>query len=392
MSKNLTHEQRIQRSHIQLMRSPKFALLSGIIMLGKSEVRDDMPTAATNGRDKYYGRAFMDQLNEKQLNFVVLHENFHVMLRQLTLWDVLYRTNAQVANMACDYVINQMIVDLDPENELIELPDGSICLDAKYRGWDTKQVFDDLMKNASACSADGGGDGKGGQGGFDSHSWGEANDMSDEEKKELAKAVDQAIRQGAILAGKLGGKSARDIGALPEPVVDWREQLRDFVTSITSGRDTTTWRRPNRRWLANDQYMPSPFAESIGEIVVGIDTSGSIDDVTIRAFLAEITSIAQTNPPERMHLLYWDTNVAGTEVYEKSELDTIVQSTKPAGGGGTDPTCVKEYVQNMGTRPELVLMLSDGYIFGDWPDFNAPTMWAMTTDVKAPNATNIRLN
>jgi predicted metal-dependent peptidase len=390
MSKQLTPEQRLTRSHIQLMRSPQFALLSGIIMLGKSSIEDNLPTAATNGRDKFYGRAFVDDCNEKQLNFAVVHENFHVMLRQLSLWDVLYRTNAQVANMACDYVINQMIVDLDPHGELIELPNFKICLAEKYRGWDTKRVFDDLMQNPPPPSASGG-DGEG-DGGFDSHSWGEANSMSDEEKKELSKAVDQAIRQGSILAGKLGGKDARAVGALPDPKVDWREQLRDFITSVTSGRDTTTWRRPNRRWLAQDAYMPSPYSESIGEIVVGVDTSGSIDQKQIAEFLAEIKSITQTNTPDRLHLLYWDTEIAGAEVYESGMYEGLENSTKPAGGGGTDPACVKRYVDNMGSRPELVLMLSDGYIFGEYPDFNAPTMWAMTTDKVAPNATNIRLN
>lgn len=73
------------------------------------------------------------------------------------------------------------------------------------------------------------------------------------------------------------------------------------------------------------------------------------------------------------------------------EYASLAQSTKPAGGGGTDPTCVKEFVQRMHTKPEFVLMLSDGYIFGEWPNFNVPTMWAMTSDVTAHNATTIRI-
>lgn len=387
MSKNLTPQQRIERSHIQLMRSKQFCLLSGIIMLGKSTVVDDVPTAATDGRDKFYGVDFMNKLDEKELNFVVAHENFHVLYKHLTTWQCLNRQNPQLANMACDYVINQQIVDLDPHNEVIKVPDIGCLLDEKYRGWDSGQVFADLLKNPPPPPQ--GGDGSGS---LDEHKWDEAKDMTTEEKEQLSKAVDQAMRQGELLASKMGGTNPREIGAIPEPKVDWREQLRDFVSSVTSGRDSTTWRRPNRRWLANDVYMPSPYSESIGPVVIGVDTSGSISPRIINEFLAEVRSIATDTPPERIHLLYWDTDVAGEEVYEQGMYESLVESTKPAGGGGTDPLCVERYVNDMSTKPEIVLMLSDGYIFGDWPEFGVPTIWGMTSNKQAPNATNIKLS
>ena len=388
MSK-LTPEQRVQRAHIQLMRSKEFCLLSGILMLGKTKIVDGLPTAATDGRDKLYGREFVETLSEKELNFVVAHENFHVLYKHLTTWKKLNDIDPRVANMACDYVINQQIVDLDPSKNLISVPDIGCLLDEKYRGWDSGQVFEDLMK-----------DGQGGQGqshdgvpsSLDDHQWSKAQQMTEEEAKELNDAVDQALRQGQILAGKMGGTTPRDIGAIPEPKVDWREQLRDFINSTCSGRDTTTWRRPNRRWLANDMYMPTPYSEAVGPIVIGVDTSGSIGQRDINAFLAEVKSIAEDMPPERIHLLYWDTDIAQEETYEPADYPTLTQSTKPAGGGGTDATCVKLYVDEMTTKPEIVLMLSDGYLFGDFPEFGVPTLWGMTSDQLAPNATNIKLN
>jgi predicted metal-dependent peptidase len=379
---NLTPEQRIQRSHVQLMRSPKFAQLSGIMMLGDSKVVDDMPTAATDGWNKMYGRAFLSTLNEPQLNFVVAHENFHVLFKHLTTWKKLSEENHQLANMACDYVINLMIRDLDPNGELTEIPPCGALLDEQYRGWDAGQVFEHLKKNPPP---------KGKGQSMDDHQWGGAKQMTDKERAEMEKQIDQAIRQGSIVAGKMNGKTARDIGALPEPKVNWREQLRDFVTSVTSGRDASTWRKPNRRWLAQGMYMPSPYAESIGPVVVGVDTSASISQADIAAFLAEIKSITDTMPPERLHLLYWDTKIAREETYVAGDYAALETSTRPAGGGGTDPRCVQDYVHKMNTRPDFVLMLSDGYV-GNWPNFNLPTMWAMTTNETAPNAVNIKLN
>ena len=380
----LTHEQRIQRSHIQLMRSPKFALLSGIMLMGESTPVDNFPTAYTNGRDKRYGRAFMDKLSEKELNFVVAHENFHVLFKHMTTWQRLWEEDSRLANMACDYVINQQIVDLDPTNEVVSVPEKTgILLDEKFRGWDSKQVFEYLKQNPSEQP-------KGGDS-MDEHGWEDAKAMSPDEKKELEKTVEAAIRQGSILAGKLKGTTARAIGALPEPKVNWREQLRDFVQSVTAGRDASTWRKPSRRWLAQNMYMPSAYAESIGSAVIAIDTSGSISQSDIAMFLAEIKLITETMPPERIHLLYWDTKIAREETYQPSEYASLAQSTKPAGGGGTDPTCVQQHVQNMTTPPEFVLMLSDGYV-SRWPNFMVPTLWAMTTDQIAPNAININLN
>ena len=386
---NLTPEQRLQRSHISLMRSPKFALLSGIIVLGDSRVKPGVPTAYTDGRDKVYGGEFMESLNEKQLNFVVAHENFHVLYKHMTTWRKLWDEDAKLTNMACDYVINQQIVDLDPSGELIELPDLKICIDEKYRGWDAKQVYDDLKQQQDSGDDPDGGDG---QGSFDEHGFDQAKSMTEKERKELESAVDQAARQGDILAGKLNGKTGRDIGAIPEPQVDWREQLQDFVQSVCAGRDSSTWRRPNRRWLADGMYMPTPFSESIGPMVLGVDTSGSVGPDMLKMFMAEVVKITQDMPPERLHLLYWDSHVASEEVYMPGEYESLTSSTKPMGGGGTDPNCVKQFVDAMGTKPELVLMLTDGFIFGDWPNFNEPTLWVSTSNNKSPYGKTIHIN
>jgi len=388
MTNQLTHEQRLERSHITLMRSAKFALLSGIILLGESKAKSDIPTAYTDGRDKFYGKEFMDKLNDRELNFVVAHENFHVLYKHMNTWRKLWEQDPKLTNMACDFVINQQILDIDPEEELIQIPNVGLCLDAKYRGWDTKQVYDDLKKDAEEYGNRGNEDD---QGSFDGHGFDQAKQMTPEERDQLEQAVDLAARQGDILAGKLGGTSGRDVGAIPDPQVNWREQLQDFVQSVCAGRDSSTWRRPNRRWLADGMYMPTPFSESIGPVVVGIDTSASISPDDINKFLSEVVKITEDMPPERLHLLYWDAAVAGEEVYMPGEYASLTGSTKPAGGGGTDPNCVKQFVDTMSTKPELVLMLTDGYIFDDWPNFNEPTLWVSTSNNKSPYGKTIHI-
>ena len=73
----LTPERKLQRVKIALLRNPKVALMSGILMVGKTSVDDTTPTARTNGRDEVYGRDFINKLKEKELAFVIMHEAFH---------------------------------------------------------------------------------------------------------------------------------------------------------------------------------------------------------------------------------------------------------------------------------------------------------------------------
>jgi predicted metal-dependent peptidase len=146
MSK-LSVEQRIQRAHVWLMKHPNYCLYSGIFMLGKTEVKDDVATAQTDGRNTSYGREFMSKLSEVEVRGVILHENLHKAFRHLSMWKHLYKENPTLSNMACDYVINQMIEDSDPSGMYVCLPKDAL-LDPKYRGWDSQTVYNDLKQQA----------------------------------------------------------------------------------------------------------------------------------------------------------------------------------------------------------------------------------------------------
>jgi predicted metal-dependent peptidase len=392
-------ERRLKKVKIGLMRNPKFALWSGILMLGKTSVDDNVPTACTNGRDEKYGRAFVDGLDDKELGFVVLHENLHKAFRHLFIWRKLYEEDKQLANAACDYVINLMIVKSDPSQSIVAMPrkDGKVygLLDAKYANMNAKQVFDLLKQEQEESGGAGGdgegeGEGEGGPRGFDDHDWEGAQELTEQEKKVVAKEVDQALRQGMIAHNKANGVGAggmgRELGDLLEPQIDWREVLREFVKSICNAKDASSWRRVNRRYLSGDTYMPTLVGERVGRIAIGIDTSGSIGGPELDRFLSEVKSIAEDVHPEFVDLIYWDSEVAAHEEYDVATVPNIVSSTKPKGGGGTDPTAMMHYLKEKNITPECIIMLTDGYI-GDWgSEWNAPILWAICngTDGYAP--------
>jgi predicted metal-dependent peptidase len=372
----LTAEQRIERCHIDLMNHPNFVAYSGILMIGSVKICDDTPTAYTNGRDVVYGREFLTKLTEPQLRGLILHENKHKMYRHIATWQHLWKQNARKANMACDYVINIEIVDEGKAtNGFVEVPDGGL-VDEKYRGMDSQTVFSLLPDEDEQSGGQGGGS-------LDEHGWEDGQSMSAEEVKELAEEIDNAVRQGAILAGKCNGNLNRCFTDLMSAKVNWKEALREFVSSVAQGKDDSTWRKPNRRWLQHNIYMPSTISESMGSILIAVDTSGSIRDEDINKFLSEVVGIMNNVNPEQVHLLYWDSAVAGHEVYGVGDGDRLMSSTKPKGGGGTSPSCITEYMKANKLTPECSVVLTDGYVGGDWGgDWSSPVLWAIVGGCK----------
>jgi predicted metal-dependent peptidase len=376
----LTAEQRIEKCHVKLMRHKQFCLFSGLFMVGTVTVDETTPTARTNGVNVSYGRAFVESLNDKQLAFLILHENMHKAYRHLQVWDKLWKKNAQLANAACDYVINLQIRDYDPSGNDVEMPTDANgealgLIDEKYRGMDAHQVFLLLEKEQEQQ----GGSGGGGQG-MDEHDWENAQEGTPEEQEQVAKEIEGALRQGAILAGKMGGNVSREMQDLLTPKVNWKDALRDFVKTSTQGKDQTTWRRLHKRYIGMDIIMPSTYDEKVGSIVVAVDTSGSIGNAELAQFLSEVKCICDEVSPEKIDLLYWDTNVAGHETYMGAELASLTETTQAKGGGGTSPECVPHYMKKESLNPECVIMLTDGYIDrqdpNDW-QIGKPIMWCI---------------
>jgi len=398
MATKLTVEQLIQKDHVALMKDPKYCLYSGIIMIGRTEVKDDVPTACTDGRNTFYGRDYMAKQASNKRKGVILHENLHKAFRHTTVWRHLFKENPTIANMACDYVINLMIMDGD--NNFVSLPDGAL-LDHKYKGLDAGTVYRMIKEEAKGGTVHvkrvGDQEGKDVpvvevSNELDEHDWESAEGMTNEEKEALAKDIDQALRQGAILAGKMSANVPREISEVLQAKVDWREAMREFVTSFCVDKDESTWRRPSRRWIGQDVYMPSMIGESVGRIVIGIDMSGSIGDEEVGQFLGEVKKICETVKPEGIDLLYWDTRVCQHEKYEQDQLDNLISSTKPRGGGGTDPQCIVNYMDKKKIKAECAVILTDGYV-GSWGEgWTCPTLWGITTDVTSEIGKTVRVN
>jgi len=382
------------------------------MLMGTSAVVDHCSTAYTDGVNKRYGRKFLEQITkEPQVRGLVLHENLHIALKQMPFGMAMFNENRQMANLAADFVVNDIIVNIDgtvnnSNERLVELPDGGVY-DAMFHDWSMREVYNYLKKHAkpkrkgNKQGGSGGGQGNDpSQGGTqdsqdqwesvtvngktydlsnaDEHDFVDIGKLSHEERKELNEEIDRALREGGILAGRMGGKMPRAISDMLEPKVDWRDALREFVSASVRGKDEYTWRRMNKRHMANDIYLPSMDNETIGEVIVAIDTSGSIGEKELNEFATELVSICEVSSPEKVRIIWWDAEVAGTQEFS-GDYTGIASMLKPQGGGGTKVSCVSEYINEHRINADCVIVFTDGYVEDSvkW-DISSPTLWMVT--------------
>jgi predicted metal-dependent peptidase len=324
-----TQETRLKKAHVALMKHPET-----------------------------YGRAFLEKLTDEEIRGLVLHENLHIALKHIQRFKKEFDDNPRFVNMSADYVVNDVIKNLE-DRTIAHLPQGGLY-DPKYHNWSVREVMNDLKEQQKQGKEPEGSS-------MDEHDFegsptdGEGKPMSGKEQKELSDKIDKALREGSILAGRLGGNVPRHITKLLEPTIDWKDVLRDFIMSQMKGTDEYTWRKYNKRLVANDIYMPSMEDEAVGELTIAIDTSGSIGEQELNAFSSELVSICSFTSPELVRVIWWDAQVHGEQVFREGDYHQIQSLLKPQGGGGTDPDCIPEYIAKKNIKSEAIVVFTDGY-------------------------------
>ena len=333
------------------------------------ELTEDIPTAATNGEKVMFNPNFCDELSDEELKFLVAHECMHPMLehpfrrqeRDIRVW-----------NQAGDYVINQLLVD---EN-MGKMPEGGLYdMDVWHKGGGTTDgIYKILPKEGPSDDSNGGigSVGKGGGDPLDQCLDAEGGQAENEQKASEWKVKVAQAAQAAKMMGKMSAGLERFVGKVLEAKVDWREVLQRFVEKCKD--DTRSWSRPNRRFLAQGLYLPSSSGEAMGELVVAVDCSGSIDEDTLNQFAAEVLTIKEDSNPSCIHVVYFDSEVCH---YEKFTRDDELH-IEPHGGGGTAFSPVFDYLNKHGIDPIACVFLTDLYCddYGDEPSF--PVLWVAT--------------
>jgi predicted metal-dependent peptidase len=419
--------QKLTRGRVQILLSqPFFGTLCSRLKLTPG----DLPTMATDGSRTVYNPAFVDQLKPAELEGTLAHEVLHCALghhcrrgeRDPRLW-----------NEAADLAINPILI-----SNGFTLPAGAL-IDPAFTNLSAEEIYARLLRKrtegggasrqAPKQTNDGGGatagpqqthgtapsnaksdssgqpaPGQDGQttgevagpepsrsGGF-----GEVVDATDEQgqtaspaekrrqEHEWSIAAEQALRSAKACGNDPAG-IGRPLTETRQSQQDWRAILHDFVAA-TAPCDYC-WTPPNRRYVASGLYLPSVERRGLGEIVIAVDTSGSIGQLELEQFAGEISAISEEVQPEAIHVVYCDAAVQSNQEFTASEPVRL----EPKGGGGTDFRPVFQWVAENAIAPVCLIYLTDLCCdsFPETPEY--PVLWVTDFRRTAPFGERVRI-
>ena len=354
-----------------LMRAPFFGNMATRLTLVNGD--SWLTTAATDGRHFYYNSAFICALPPKQVEFLFGHEILH------NIYDHLGRRgsrDAQLSNIAQDYVVNADLV-AQKVGETITVVD--ILYDKKYAGMCWEEVYDLLMQNTKKITLDemidkmldhhmdpdeGAGNGADTEDKNETGAGGRPANISEEERKKIRDEVKEAMIAAAHAAGSgnLPGGVKRLLADLTAPQMDWRELLQCQIESTI--KSDFTWMRPSRRGWHQDAIMPGMKPGTTIDVVVAIDTSGSITSDDLHLFCSEIKGIMDSYTEYKVRILTWDTEVHNPQEFT-SDGTASIDEYVPEGGGGTAPHCIWDWLRTNDIEPKKLIVFTD-FDFYQW--------------------------
>ncbi len=423
-----TTEERLTRARTRLvLDQPFFGTLSLRLKLAPGL----LATMATDGIRIVYNPGFVDQLKPAELEGTLAHEVLHCALghhcrrgnRDPRLW-----------NEAADLAINPILI-----KNGFALPSGAL-IDPAFTNLSAEEIYARLLQKRgqeSPAPTQSGGQPSGvgttssgpqpaqGSGIQDSSvpaachpgtnqtpetpegtpdpasmrpgGFGEVWDATDDQghpaspaekrrqEHEWSIAAEQALRSAKACGHEPGGVD-RPLSESRESKQDWRAILRDFIAA--GAPSDYRWTPPNRRYIASGLYLPSVERRGLGEIVIVVDTSGSIGKRELEQFAAEISAISEEAQPEAVHVVYSDAAVQSVQEFRASEPLKL----EPKGGGGTDFRPAFDWVAENGIAPACLIYLTDlcSDSFPESPDYTV--LWVTESRRTAPFGETFRLS
>lgn len=329
---------RISKAKVKLILKGSNVFLATLALNLNTKVDEKVPTACTDGTTITYGIDFVNSLSDDELVFLVAHETWHVAFMHM------FRINGREHsrwNSACDYVINYMLV-----TQGFTMIEGGLY-DTKYADMSSEEVYELLPENEEDrqnnpqdddFSAPGDGD-------------------SVEGNAEAQQKVQDSILSAATAAemqgdpGSVPGHVKRLLDELYNPKLPWQVILANYMAAKI--KSEKSWSRRNKRFKTT--YLPSRLSESMGNVNIYVDASGSVSQKDFQSYITEMHEIRDSLKPELMKVVAFDTSIKEEFVMERGEeIDVSFE-----GGGGT---CIEPVIQHSEREEtDVTIIFTDGY-------------------------------
>ena len=373
----MLHEQLLLKAKSLLtVKYPYFGMLA---LRLNFEPSDDLSGYASNGKRFIYNVEFLERRSVEEVMFILTNAVMHHVLshQQRRL-----NRRGRLWQLATDYAINNLLA----KSGLV-IPKGANYI-KEYEGMYAEEIYDALKNDLNLGEGDAFGESHDGssssetmsQEGEDSGEFANIEgitdemDAADESQWQYAASIAQEVaqRKGAMPLGleRLGKKvKATD--------VDWRFELYNAVNRHM--RNNYAFMPPNKKHIHRGIALPSLTSDTLS-LCVAIDTSGSIDDQLLGAFIEEFKTIMQNFPSVKIELIIADAKVHAHHTFISGDpMDFRLK-----GGGGTDYRPTFDYVEANLPMTTMLLYFTDGE--GLYPRIppSYEVLWALSRKAKVP--------
>lgn len=353
-------------------------------------------TAYTDGKVIRFDPKFLDELNDDELDFIMMHEILHVALKHCFRGRELEK---ELYNIACDIVVNSNIllsnnmdtrtITLRSDGEAIHLaPNGKEGYE-----YTAEEVYNMLQKNLGMNNAklQSNGKTKNTTNIIDNHTKWQQIEKNEELEElwisrldEVSKTIE--IRDSIINRETMPAFAQRRLKELKNAQTDWREILIDFLHEEVVDY---SFMPPDRRFDDCPFFLPDFNDKDIKpeNILFMIDTSASMKDDMVTAAYSEVKgAIEQFNGKLIGMLGFFDAVVIKPVPFENEKEFEMI---KAIGGGGTNFQIIFNYVKEYMTDnlPVSIIILTDGY--APFPKeseaMGIPVIWLLNNEKVNPS-------
>jgi predicted metal-dependent peptidase len=342
---------------ITMMMQKNTSFYTSILFSLKQTFTEELPTAATDGKELLINPEFFWDLPANQRIALLAHEVLHVAL------DHMHRRgkrDPKLWNVAADYVINDALAQA-----YYTLPAGAL-LDSKYRNMSTVQVYNLLDKKTDQekqqltgnCAMD------------IQYPTGDADtDVTEESVNDIImRATSQAKMMGQA-PGSVPGEIDIMLQNTLSPPLPWYTILQNFLVSYS--KDDYTFRKPNKRFMPH-YYLPTAYSEAICDLAICVDTSSSVTDGEFNDFITKIAEIQRVMNPKKITVVSFDTAIKNVQTVDAGE--NPFKKLKFKGRGGTRISPVHKWIAE--NKPTVTIVFTDGEFSQSAPaDRSLPLVW-----------------
>jgi len=326
---------------------PYFGMLASRL---KHEQNSQIDSFASNGVRFIYNHEYIQKRSMDELFFIltncVMHHILSHSARKLDRKGPLWQ-------LATDYAINNML-----KKNKFKIPDGA-NYNRDFRNMYSEEIYEILKEQMQVTSEKSSYDDVELLSNFIKDNAGDGSIFKKVENITKDKIQDEWDYAASLAKEVAQKKSLTPLGLerfakkVKTNDIDWKFELYNAINKHM--RNNYAFMPPNKRHLYRGVALPSLSSDTLS-LIVAIDTSGSIREDVLSAFIAEFKFIMQNFPSVAIELLIADAKVHAHHTFMGGDdIDFVLK-----GGGGTDYRPVFDYVEQNLPMSSMLLYFTDG--------------------------------